>query len=269
MSSVLRGRPPEEPVRRAEAMRCWVACLLVGVVTAWGASALGGVTPVDMPRRSATDPAHILSHIYGGHFVARGEDFTNGVVTANRVNDSGTGSTDEVWSQPLLSAKAVAAFGPGKQSFGILGGSSGGTYEPLFSVKGRRYHASGSSLSAATPSTFRFALAGRGGIASSDEADNPGGADQLITYQISGAGATGANTWVLFWDGRSSHSDREFHDLVVEVKTGHAVSPQAVGGAVAPRRPVFIPVPNAFWTGLSGLLGLAVLAGIRRMIRTA
>ena len=48
-----------------------------------------GLTSISAPPSSEKDQVQILSHTYGGTFVADGNDFTNGAIRAVRLDDSG------------------------------------------------------------------------------------------------------------------------------------------------------------------------------------
>src|SRR5437764_13283135 len=78
----------------------------------------------------------VLRQAFGGTFqvASNGMDYTNGTVTATRVDDS----ADQVWNKSIVSARAV--YDPdassGALKFGYLPGATGGTFTPLFTESG-------------------------------------------------------------------------------------------------------------------------------------
>jgi len=194
----------------------------------------------------------VLGQAYGGTFTqaANGVDFTNGTVTATRVDDG----ADQVFRQPIASAKAV--YDPdasaGALTFGYLPGSTGGTFTPLFTETGSMTNVTGSSGALNVGGPYRFAVRrGNNAVASSGNSDNADGLDRLVTYKISGSGLGSNQNWLLgFEDG--AHPPFDYNDAV-------AVQTAGVGAAA-------VPLPLAAWTGLSGLFGLGA-AGVTRRIR--
>ena len=238
-----------------------LGAIALGAVIAGPAKA--GLTHVGASKTAGEATAEqILSRTYGGTFVPSGNgggDFTNGSVTAARIDDDG--GAEQRWNVNVTSARAVAAFSGYNQSFGQI---VGGAYKPLFDVSGRGFDVSGSAdlAAGARPAGgFTFARAGDDRVLhervfSSRPADNHGGEDHLVSYRVSGTGAPG-QTYLLFWeDAIGRGSDFDHNDLVVELKTA--------GGEA-----LLIPLPSAAWTGLSGLGALALLRGTRRLCRRA
>jgi len=247
----------------------WVAvAAVVGASAVFSSQAQAGFTEIQSQRGRRGDANHreIIEHVYGGNFSRDGVNFSNGDVTATRLDDFGAARTDEIWNTEVVSARAVASFAKKNQTFGFLGGASGGEFNKLFDLSGKRFNVSGSAENVSVvDGAIRFArserrLAQALSTLSSENRDNM---DHVITYQINGAGES--PTYLMFWEdlwGR--RADWDFNDLVVQVQTSGGGIDDAGGD------PVMVPVPPAVWTGLSGLLGLGALGGlgkVRRLVR--
>lgn len=188
---------------------------------------------------SESEQAGILSHVYGGSFVANGLNYSNGALTATRLSDFGAIDADQCWKGELLSVRALARFGGFEQSLGLFDGESGGVLQNLFHVSGSGFNVNGSAANLNLGGkAFRFARAGEGDMFTSLDTDNLVGSDQMVTYHLTG---NGLNKYVLFFEDASAaqNSDRDFNDLVVEID---GASPHA------------IPLPPAFWSGLAMLV---------------
>ncbi|HRS10287.1 MAG TPA: hypothetical protein P5242_04410, partial [Sedimentisphaerales bacterium] len=170
---------------------------------------------------SSNSWAPILEHLYGaGNFVRIDDDF------------------DQLWMNLNGGAKAEAKWAAATEGFGYIDGATGGTYHELFEVaqgtNGYLSSYSGTTPGHATLPVFRFALDGHSfGISSSQESDNTGGSDHMVTWRVTNK----VNTYVIGWEVENL-GDRDYQDLVVEVSN------------VAP-----VPVPGAV---LLGVLGLSV-----------
>jgi hypothetical protein len=238
----------------------WVTCLaaVLGACT-WGAGrAEAGLSPLGASKTAGeATPEQIFGHAYGGTFVRDGNNFSNGTVTATRIDDDG--GAEQRWNVNVTSARAVAAFSGYNQSFGQV---VNGSYQPLFDVSGKGFDVSGSAGAAGgrPAGGFTFARAGddrvlHDRVLSSSAADNRDAADHLVSYRVTGAGSD--PTYLLFWeDAIGRGSDFDHNDLVVELK---AASGEAL----------LIPLPAAAWTGLSGLAGLGLIRGANRLRRRA
>ncbi len=174
--------------------------------------------------------ADIFSGVYGGTFVASGNDFTNGSITAVRVDDD----NDQLFPTNTYSASAKAVYAEFGQKFGYLPGADGSGYVNLFDAEGNGFSVTGSATSVDIDGPFRFARNGDFGlVATSDPSDNPDAADHLVTYQITGLSTTD-NVSILAFEDRIGF-DFDFNDLVVEVTTPGATvipSPAALGGGL-------------------------------------
>jgi hypothetical protein len=246
-----------------------------GISLAGFASASAGTTTIHTPPIDELSQSQILSGIYGGTFASSGDNFTNGTLSALRVDDylsingimqlvtgAPGAAADQVWANGIVSAVAEARYAAYEQSFGMIAGASGGSYEALFSVTGTGFGVSGQTSAPLdlTGETFRWARSGDNGVHSSRNRDNLDHLDHMVTYQIEGLN-DGYTTWMLFfedknniWFGRNAQcSDRDFNDLAIEIK---AWSPQAV------------PLPAAAWMALSTLGGTGVFGGLKRLRRS-
>ncbi len=235
----------------AKASKRWVtAAAMLGMISLGVCQADAGFSSIRKSKTaSEANQEQILEHVYGGDFVKNGNDYSNGTVTATREDDS----TDQVWNTDITSARALAAFARKRQSFGIDSGASGDTFQKLFDVTGRDFAATGSSTVTGEGSSFRVARGGQNGskpVYTSLNADNSDGRDHVVSYKLSGGGTNGK--FVLFFeDLAGNRSDFDYNDLVVEASTA---------GSSA----VLIPLPAAAWSGLTGLLGLGVMAGFKK-----
>jgi len=252
---------PKKPWGAAAAV---VGALLLGAATS-GAEA--GFTAVQQPKRtSGPSHEHILEHVYGGEFAAdaSGLNFSNDAgVTVTRLSDTADGS----WSANIGSARTVAAFGRKVRSGSYFGASDGGHVTQLMETAGRRFDVSGVCE---TPATADGDLCfGRGHKAnrvySSLAESNRDGADHLVTYQVESGSAAddGSSTYLLCWEDKlGRRSDRDFNDMVVEIRTASTASEAAAAAAIS--EPLLIPLPPALWSGLGGLIGVGAFGAVRR-----
>jgi len=226
-------------------------CKFLAAVAALGLSVLGasnafaGFTSIGAPnfgRGGEASQAEILSNTYGGSFTANGLDFTNGSITATRIDDS----KDQTFKGDITSSRALARFALYGQGF-AYGDVSSPTQ--LFTVGGNNFTVTGSTGAVDLPASYSFVRTGQGGNKSSSNAANSDGQDHLVTYLLTGSGVTGP-TYVLFWeDLNKNKSDFDFNDLAVEVKA---------------TSPIIVPLPAAAWSGLVTLAGGALVAGYRK-----
>ncbi|MFQ5591347.1 MAG: DUF4114 domain-containing protein [Phycisphaerae bacterium] len=182
--------------------------------------------------------------------------------TATRINDFGAGHAspidlltgtsndlDSIWTDGVSVFTAEARFAGFSQSFGIdTTPGDGVDHSALFSVSGNGYTDTGLG-GAGGPmhltGEWSWTRGGSGhGPWSSNPADNPDGLDHMITYQIDDSSAQ--TVWWLFFEDLNSLGDKDYNDLVVEV------------------RAVPIPVPGAVALGVAGFSGFALL---RRRLR--
>lgn len=171
------------------------------------------ITPVQ-PSPDEPDLAEVLDVYYG----------PGGVL---RVSDD----LDQYWSGTLIGATALSVNAAATQRLGvctICDGSDDTFFDqslteqssfPLtLTIAGEEFLSYfGSSFSWFDSASQHYAV----GRVSSLPGLNPGGTDQMVTYTVAGK----ANTYVLAfedWFSTVPTSDRDFNDLVVEVRFGGA-----------------------------------------------
>ena len=212
------------------------------------ADARAGFTHVKAPPDAELSHAAILSYAYGGSFAAGGKGFTNGSITATRLDDvadalGGTAS-DQCWDGDLVSARAIGRWAGYEQKLGVVDGESGdGTFHELLTAVGDGVNVTGAAKARKMGGKgYRFARGGGGERMTSLAADNLGGVDQMVSYRIDGLGGTeGVDTYLLCFEdlGPGTNSDWDYNDLVVEVTTAE---------------PTVVPLPPAVWSALTVLL---------------
>jgi hypothetical protein len=158
-----------------------------------------------------------LELAFAGAWRAKGNNFTNGHLTATRIADK----SDVNWSGNIQSASVVGAFSFSSQQFGYFPGTSGGSYTNLFNASGHNANVSGGVGFTTMPATYRLARTGSNGVVlSSNPINNADLRDHMITYQIKGMPGqpAGQKTFVVFWeDTPTVTSDFDFNDLIVEL----------------------------------------------------
>ncbi len=218
-------------------------CLVCGGATALGLSGLASadLTEVSAPPSDELSHSDIFNQVYGPGFTATsGGSFSNGSVTASRVDDN----DDQYFAAGLYDASVKAVFAAFDQTFGYLADEEGLDITPLFEVVGKGFDVVGDG-DFESEDFFRFARTGSQGVlASSHERNNPFNADHLVTYRIDGLEGADTTLMLFFEDKLITESDRDFNDLVVQIQTG------AVG--------VVIPSPLALPAGLFGIGALAL-----------
>ncbi|HVT91096.1 MAG TPA: DUF4114 domain-containing protein [Tepidisphaeraceae bacterium] len=247
--------------------------LAVVVSTCFVTASQAAITPLNSAAFGEDGHQAILSRVYGGTFVPTSpgsNDFTNGTITAYRVEDSynaildgpnppsplspnyDIGNDDQLWTADFHSASAKAIFGDYHQEFGYYDGASGGTYHSLFQESGYGYDVNGhASLDGLPDGPIRWARGGEGRIFTSQASDNPDGVDHLITYRIVGLN-NDKLTWLLLWEDLlpGEHPDYDYQDNVIQIT--------ACGGP-----PIAPSVPEP------GSIALIVVAGLGLMRKPA
>lgn len=226
-------------------------CKLLGLAAvalmATAASSYAGFTPVGPPFPGEKTQAQILSNAFGGTFTPSGENYTNGTITATRLDDT----TDTSFSGNIDSVEVLGVFAKLGQALGYS--TDGSTVVPILTATGKGFAATGSSGPIDIPGSYEFVRDGDGQTFFSNPANNPDGKDHQVTYLLSGKGVTG-KTYVLFFEDLTAknHGDFDFQDLVVEVNSA---------------KPATVPLPAAAYTGMSLLLGLGLATGWKKMHR--
>ncbi len=211
--------------------------------TLFVASVYGGFTTVMSPPGGEFTHKQIFECTYGGTFTASGLDFINGggsgTITATRVDDNDiagllnllTGSPgsgdDDIWTDGIASCTAEARFAGNSQEFGYRVSSF--SYVKLFDVSGASCSATGgpATVTFGTGATWEWARANDSDSGPldnphySDEPSNSDGLDHMVTYAITGVPGVPVTTrvWAVFFEDVSGGgSDRDFNDLMVEVR---------------------------------------------------
>src|SRR5215218_8261976 len=105
--------------------------LALGALALAGASpARGALTQLRSAHPTEQNQGQILSHTFGGSFAASGSGFTNGAITATRLDDL----NDAAWSGGKVTLTPLASFAGSSETLGLLSGKAGGSYQSLFTV---------------------------------------------------------------------------------------------------------------------------------------
>jgi hypothetical protein len=238
-----------------------LACAASLCACVWPASrAFAGFTNINQPYPGEESHGQIFSAVYGGSFTRTGLlslDFTNGVITAIRIDDfvdpepdrapqfdphlivvGDTGGDDQTWLANYRVASAEAKFAMYSQNFGYFEGASGGSYVKLFDQTGQGYTVGGDAdLSRLAGQVLRWGRGGEGRIFSSKPSDNSDSRDHMVTYRIEGlaeilGAPAGLTTWLMFWEDKFKNeegADFDFNDLVVEVQALPIPEPASAG----------------------------------------
>lgn len=224
-----------------------LAAGIAGIALANSAMAVGTFTTVNAPPSGEKSQAQLLSQVYGGTWVANGNNYTNGTLTATRLADAGVATptslttgvsgTDDLWTGPAASTiVAEAKYAADNSLFGYFDDTgSNASFQALFNTA-----ATGTTANVALPGNFRWGLKdlSTNKLWTSRSADNltPGfysatPSDQMVTYKITGVnGEQMVNEWALFWEDRgpSQNSDRDFNDAMITITAVPIPTPGAV-----------------------------------------
>jgi hypothetical protein len=226
---------------------------LSAAFAAFGAtSAHAGLTTVTAPHNAELGIEQILENTYGGNFSASGNDFSNGTISATRIDDT----LDEEWSAGTYDINTVAKFSGYTQTLGVMSHSDN-TIHNLFSSTGFGLSGTGSLNNVVMGDTFCFTRDGDSGLQMSEINENSDGRDHMISFKINGLGND--PTYLLFFEdlnltgstwGNRSYAD--YNDLVVQVNRVTGSNPAAA------------PLPPAVLTGGLLLVGNFIAATIRK-----
>ncbi len=193
-----------------------------------GLASANTYTPISPPPGVELTHVEIMDSIYGGSFVPVGNDYTNGTLTLTRVWDTNAGTetlhlltgdpsidVDQIWTDGIATVTAEAKYADLGQTFGWNGGGTTGSgYIPLLTdadigMPGVGIAISGDMLWGVKPTS--------GNEFWSRNNQNPGSADHLITYKLTGHAGPEIR-WVQFWeDLPNGSSDWDYNDFVVEI----------------------------------------------------
>ncbi len=232
---------------RSGSFRIYLAAALL---SAMALPALATFTTVGSPAGSEASHEGIFEGVYGGDFVGSGIDlgnglwtvFSNGTVTATRVDDDGfvtlldlyggfAGSgDDDLWTDGTTTAVAEARFAGKSQEFGY---DEGLGFVKLFDVSGSGFGVSGSGMvTFAAGAMWEWARAddSDAGLSNphySEESSNTDGLDHMVTYHVTGITGVPSttNVWAVFFEDVSgTGSDRDFNDLMVQLSVVECVT---------------------------------------------
>jgi hypothetical protein len=214
------------------------------------ASAHAGLTTVKPAKPSEMGIEQILEGTYGGNFSASGSNFTNGTLTATRIDDD----FDQVWTGGTFDICAKAKFSGYTQSLGYMSHSDN-TIHNLFDTTGFGLACSGSLSNIVIGDDFCFSRDGDSGLQMSELNENTDGRDHMVSFKIDGLNSP---TYLLFFEDLNltpglslNRSYADYNDLVVQVTRSN-------GGGIA------APLPPAVLTGGVLMAANAVVGLIRR-----
>jgi len=237
-------------------------CRAFGLSALFSANAVyAGFTKVDGPP-SGTEPtqAEILSEIYGGSFGGNGDIYSNGNITAHRLNDFDSDTTDQIWKPGNYTVRSVAKFTSEVSRF-----YASSPTDPQLHTNVVGFSA-GDPIIIQTTNDFHWKAIDYYGSSSTDVSFNSDDTDHFVTYEIQGdATPSGNSKFVMFWEDlpqtrnvtNSQASWSDFNDLVVEIQAAPGSN-----GAV-------IPLPPAVYAGAFTMALIGVGSVLRNRVRHA
>lgn len=209
---------------------------LTMILTACGATsamAAPQFTTVNAPPAGEKSHGYILGQIYGGSFTKSGRDYSNSLLTAQRLADSGAAATslsnptsglsaDNAWIGPASTIiTAEAKYAAHNSTFGYYDDTKANpTFIPIFNTS-----SFDQPKVIEIPAAFRWAIKNNttGRIFTSNPNNNIQNGqklDQLVTYKMNGM-APGINEWVLFWEDLTPNdcSDYDYNDSAITIRT--------------------------------------------------
>jgi hypothetical protein len=246
-------------------LRRALICTFIGAAAS---PALATYTNINAPFTGEDSQPQIISEVYGGNFTPVGLNYTNGTITATRVEDvfnssatptptspldiaGNVGNDDQVWHGDFISATTEAIFADYTQEFGYYAGASGGKFVSLMDPSGKGFNISNGTvpLTGLSSDTIRWARNGaQGGLVDSTNSNNADGQDHMVTYRIDGLPdeSQGIDTWMVFFEDQltSQGSDFDYNDLAIQIKG-------------KPELTVSVPEPTSLaLLSIGGLLGM-------------
>jgi hypothetical protein len=231
----------------------WIrtAALSLAAMSFTAASANAGFTTVKAPKPTEMGIEQILEGTYGGNFVASGNDFTNGTITAHRIDDD----SDQMFTGGTFDICAKAKFSGYSQELGFMS-EGGGPVNSLLDVSGFGLACNGMVNGVTIGGDFCFTRDGDSGLQMSEVNENSDGRDHMVSFSIEGLNS---ETYLLFFEdlnlgpttgGNRSYAD--YNDLVVQVSRGS-------------QPPIAAPLPPAVLTGGLLLAGNGLFALVRKV----
>ena len=223
-----------------------------GAFTATSANA--GLTTVKAPKVGEMGIEQILENTYGGNFVLSGDNYTNGTITATRIDDD----NDQEWSAGTFDLCVKAKFSGYTQSLGYMGRDN--TIHNLLDATGLGLACTGDATNIVIGDEFCLARSGDSGTQMSENDENSDGRDHMISFAIDGLQQP---TYMLFFEdlnlgggvgGNRSYAD--YNDLVVQLS-------RTTGS------PVAAPLPPAVLTGGLLLAGNGIIGFVRKSKKAA
>ncbi len=215
----------------------WLKSLAISAATLFAvSSARAGFTTIGAHPAGEAGQEQVFAHQFGGTWQQQGVNFTDGSITATRVNDFQSSSsvlnlnkgamgssTDQLWSGDKFTVSAVAKFSGYTQSFGLL--DSTGSHN-LLNVTGTGFNVTSANVTVDMHGQqFQWQRSGDSGTQSSLAADNLDRRDHMLTYEVQGLPNTTGPVWMLFFEDMNLASNTpihrtsaDFNDLVVEIR---------------------------------------------------
>ena len=238
-------------------MKARVSILAIAAAaTSMGASAqMNDGTYTYIGNNPGGEPSvkQILQNYYGGSWsTAPGSSYSNGGITATRLDDYGGGKTalgavllgsDQRFSSGLTSFKLISKNAGDTSAIGWLDDTHGGTFHQLFNDTGNI----GATTTAMLSKSVRFEFDDKSTGTKwttrvSDNVSDHVAYDQMITYRISGLNTTD-NVYLMFFEDRigKCNADYDYNDAVMEIRTCAVPAPASLSllsasGLLARRR---------------------------------
>jgi hypothetical protein len=255
--------------------RAFFIALVCAVLAGSSLRAYAGFTTINPPfYDNEATPLELMQSLYapsGPTFNKVGENYTNGTITATRLQDfldvlgiadgnpvtnlivntgGNLNGVDQLWQANFSSVSAKAVFGTFGQEFGYFDGATGGTYHSLFTSSGFGFGITGAATitdNSLTSQIIRWARGGDNPLFTSLPTDNPDGLDHMVTFRIDGLN-NGVSTFLVMFEDKlpgQPVDDFDYNDLVVQIIASPVAVPEPASagllvfgtlGAMAARR---------------------------------